>query len=131
MSSPARYAPRSVPRTARSLRSGFTISECVVAATLLGIGLVALSSSALAVQRLTNAAASRARAAALGAARLELLRGAACAHRMSGASSSEGITEHWIVAPAPGLTGLQDSLALPPDRGRAAPPLLLAETVPC
>ena len=117
----------------RSLRSrtGFTLVECLVAVTLLAVGLLGLAGTSLAVQRLTTSAARRAGAAAMAWARLERLRGTACAARASGASASHGLAESWSVAAAPGTTFVTDSLLLPPAAGRAVPPVALATGLPC
>jgi hypothetical protein len=110
---------------------GTTIAECLVAVTLLAVGLLALSTTAVAVQRLANSATLRAQAAAMGVARLESLRGVACVARAGGARVVRGIAEQWRVMPGAGFTLAADSLRLP--EGRGAPPAVVAieSALPC
>ena len=112
-------------------RAGFTIAECLVAVTLLAVGMLGLAGTALAVERLDDAAARRAAAAALAWSRTERLRGTACAARSGGASLIAGLAETWMVTAAPGITRVQDSIALPPENGRPVPPLSVVTAVPC
>jgi len=114
-----------------SSRTGFTLAECLIAVTIFAAGLVGLCGTALWVQRSTIASAGRAGAALAGSARLEALRGASCAARTAGTASWNGIVERWSIAAAPDLTLVRDSLSLPPERGAAAPPLVLEAALPC
>jgi len=112
-------------------RRGFTIAECLVAVTLLAVGLLGLAGTALAVERLSGGGARRALAAALARSRMERLRGTACTARAGGSSLTGGLAETWTVTAAPGITELHDSIALPPESGRAVPPLTVATALPC
>ncbi len=114
-----------------STRPAFTLAECLVAVTLFAVGLLALSTTVVAVQRITAAAARRAEAAALGSARLEELRGSACAARAGGAQLTHGIAEEWRVSAGPGVTLASDTMRLPPARGVAAIAVGLSAAFPC
>jgi len=115
----------------RSSRAGFTLAECLLALTLLTAGLLGVAGTALSVERLAASAQARATAAELASARLESLRGTACALRASGSASTVGIAEQWSVTAAPDLTLMRDSLAVPAGRGAPAPPLVVEGAIPC
>jgi prepilin-type N-terminal cleavage/methylation domain-containing protein len=112
-------------------RAGFTIAECLVAVTLLAVGLLGLAGTLLAVERLADGGARRATAAALAWSRAERLRGTACAARTGGTAVTAGLAETWTVTAASGITRIHDSIALPPENGRPVPPLSVTTAVPC
>jgi len=114
-----------------TIRRGFTLVECLVAVTLLAVGMLALSATTLTVERTDGRAARRDAAATLAWARLEALRGTPCAARANGGAAAGGIAEHWRVLPAPGLTLARDSLVLPPEDARTPPPIVVAAALPC
>ena len=112
-------------------RDGFTLAECLLAIVLLTAGLLGVSGTALSVERLRTAADARAAAATLAAARLDSIRGTACALRASGSASAFGIREEWSLIAGPGLTMARDSLDLPTDGGSPAPAIVLEAALPC
>jgi prepilin-type N-terminal cleavage/methylation domain-containing protein len=115
----------------RRRRRGFTIAECLVAVTLFAVGLLGLSGTALAVQRIGTDGARRAEGAALAVARLERLAATACAARAAGSAVTNGISEAWTVASAGGVTIAVDSLRLPPASGRPALTFAVGSALPC
>ena len=115
----------------RSSRAGFTLAECLLALTLLTAGLLGVAGTALSVERLGSASNARATAAVLASARLESMRGTACALRAPGSASTLGIVEQWSVDAAPDLTLVRDSLNLPAGRGAPPPAIVVEAAVPC
>ena len=115
----------------RSSRAGFTLAECLLALTLFTAGLLGLSGTALSVERLGSASNARATAAVLASARLESMRGTACALRAPGSASTLGIVEQWSVDAVPDLTLVRDSLNLPAGRGAPPPAIVVEAAVPC
>lgn len=115
----------------RRRRRGFTIAECLVAVTLFAVGLLGLSGTALAVQRIGTDGARRAEGAALAVARLELLAATPCAARAAGSAVTNGISEVWTVASAGGVTIAVDSIRLPSSRGRPAITFAVQSALPC
>lgn len=112
-------------------RPAFTLAECLVAVTLLAIGLLGLSGTSLAVERLGDAAARRSAASTLAWSRLEQLRATACVARAGGSAVTRGIAESWTAAPSPGVSLAGDSLRLPSENGRPAPAIALEGAIPC
>jgi Tfp pilus assembly protein PilV len=115
----------------RTSRAGFTLAECLLAITLFTAGLLGLAGTALSVERLASASHARATAAELASARLESLRGTACALRASGSASTVGIAEQWSLTSVPDLTLIRDSLAIPAGVGAPAPPVVVEGAIPC
>ena len=112
-------------------RRGFTIAECLVAVTLFAVGLLGISGTALAVQRIGTDGARRAEGAALAVARLERLAATSCAARTAGSAVTDGISEVWSIASAGGVTIAVDSLRLPSARNRPALTFAVATALPC
>lgn len=90
-------------------RSAFTLVELLVACFVLGTGVLALASTAVAVARLTGDAARAGLAAERGQARIEGMRATRCAPA-SGTQLAGGITEWWTTAAVPGGQALSDSV---------------------
>jgi len=78
---------------------GFSLVECLVAATLLSGGLLSLTASFGAVQRLALLGRRTAGAADVAASRFDALRTTACAAPGSGAAPGV-YAEQWTVVPA-------------------------------
>ena len=115
----------------RSTRAGFTLAECLLPLTLFTAGLLGLSGTALSVERLGSASDARASAAELASARLESLRGTACALRTAGSATTAGIAEEWSLSAVPDLTMVRDSLDVPAGRGAPAPALVVEGAIGC
>jgi Tfp pilus assembly protein PilV len=96
-------------RTLLRLRSAFTLVELLVACFVLGIGVLGLVSTSLAVARLTGDSTRAGTAVERGQARLEALRSSQCA-AAGGALMVGGIAEWWSTAPSPGGALLEDSV---------------------
>ncbi len=122
-----------MPRSLRSstIPAGFTLAECLVAITLFAVGLLGLTGTELAVERIGAAGEQRARGAATAWARLELIRSAPCAARASGAAVTSGTAERWTVVSASGATTVSDSVTLPSAAGRAPVIFALESAMPC
>lgn len=90
-------------------RAAFTLLELLAACAILGIGVLALASTAVAVARLTGDAARAGIAAERGQARVESMRAAGCA-TTSGSAVGAGVEEWWGAAPAPVGIALTDSV---------------------
>lgn len=95
--------------TAPRLRAAFTLLELLAACAVLGTGVLALASTAVAVARLTGDAARAGLAAERGQARVEAMRAAGCA-AASGSSVAAGVEEWWSSASAPSGSALTDSV---------------------
>ncbi|MGB7212809.1 MAG: prepilin-type N-terminal cleavage/methylation domain-containing protein [Gemmatimonadales bacterium] len=86
-------------------RSGFTITEVMIAVVILGVGVLALAGGAAAATRMLGQGQRTTNAAAVGAARLERLRRAANATNprctnasfASGNGTTNNVTETWTV----------------------------------
>jgi prepilin-type N-terminal cleavage/methylation domain-containing protein len=90
-------------------RRAFTLLELLAACTVLGVGVLALASTSVAIARLTGDAQRAGIAAERGQARVESMRAAGCS-ASSGAGVGNGVSEWWSAAPAaPGIS-LTDSL---------------------
>jgi prepilin-type N-terminal cleavage/methylation domain-containing protein len=129
-------APHRQAAMLRSLRpsttpAGFTLAECLVAITLFAVGLLGLTGTELAVERIGSAGEQRARGAAIAWARLEMIRSARCAARASGAAVTNGTAESWTVVTSAGATTVTDSVTLPSAAGRAPVIFALESAVPC
>jgi Tfp pilus assembly protein PilV len=96
-------------RTHRRSRNAFTLVELLVACLMLGIGVLGLASTSVAVARLTGDAARAGSAVERGHARMELLRASHCAPA-AGTLLTNGVSEWWSAAPAPGGASIQDSV---------------------
>lgn len=96
---------RTLPRP----RSAFTLVELLVACLVLGIGVLGLASTSVAVARLTGDAARAGAAVERGHARMEAMRAGGCAVA-SGTLLTGGISEWWTVTPSPGGASLNDSV---------------------
>src|SRR5688500_19301925 len=92
--------------TSRALvgRPAFTLLEVIVALVVLGVGILGLSANASLVSRLVGDGSRLTLAATVATARLEQLRALPCARVSSGAATTRGIEERWIIAPM-GTTG--------------------------
>jgi prepilin-type N-terminal cleavage/methylation domain-containing protein len=96
-------------RTLPQPRHAFTLVELLVACLVLGIGVLGLASTSVAVARLTGDAARAGAAVERGHARMEALRASYCAPA-AGTLLTGGISEWWSAAPAPGGASLSDSV---------------------
>ena len=93
----------------RRLRAAFTLVELLVACVVLGVGVLGLASTSVAVARLTGDSARAGAAVERGQAHVEVLRSAQCT-AASGTLFVGGIAEWWSAAPAPGGVMLVDSI---------------------
>ncbi len=93
----------------RTDRGGFTLVEVLVAVVMLGVGVVALASSAAISTRMIGRGKMETRAAQAAGRRLETLRLAAYStsprctagtFAAGGPVTTDGVTENWIVAGA-------------------------------
>jgi prepilin-type N-terminal cleavage/methylation domain-containing protein len=92
-------------------RSGFTITEVMIAVVILALGVLALVSGSAAATRMLSQGQRTTNAAAVAAARLERLRRAANATNprctsgnfASGNATTNGVTETWTV-PTSGIS---------------------------
>lgn len=80
--------------------SGFSLVECVVAAVLCAVGLLALSGATRAMLDLAVLGHRTAGAAEVAAARLAVLRASACASPGPGAATFGAYQERWTVTGA-------------------------------
>jgi Tfp pilus assembly protein PilV len=90
-------------------RSAFTLLELLVACFVLGTGVLALASTAVAVARLTGDAARAGSAAERGQGRVEAMRASHCAGA-SGTLVEAGITEWWTATSIAAGEALSDSV---------------------
>jgi prepilin-type N-terminal cleavage/methylation domain-containing protein len=90
-------------------RSAFTLVELLVACLVLGVGVLGLASTSVAVARLTGDSTRAGAAVERGQARLEALRSSQCA-AAGGTLIVGGIAEWWSVAPSSGGALLEDSV---------------------
>ena len=95
-------------------RPAFTLLEVIVALVVLGVGILGLSANAALVSRLLGDGSRLTLAAAVATARLEQLRALPCASASSGAATTRGIEERWVIAPmgATGTPALEVQLAV-------------------
>lgn len=96
-------------RTRPRLRTAFTLVEILVACLLLGVGVLGLASTAVAVARLTGDSARSGEAVERGQARIETLRSSQCS-AVDGTLAMRGISEWWSEVPASGGVSLADSV---------------------
>ena len=96
-------------RTLLRLRPAFTLVELLVACVVLGVGVLGLASTSVAVARLTGDSARAGAAIERGQARVEVLRSSQCA-AASGTLTVGGIAEWWSAAGTPGGATLEDSV---------------------
>jgi Tfp pilus assembly protein PilV len=96
-------------RTLPRLRAAFTLVELLVACLVLGIGVLGLASTSLAIARLTGDASRAGIAVERGQARVEALRSSQCT-ASGGTLTIAGIAEWWAAAPTPGGALLEDSV---------------------
>jgi Tfp pilus assembly protein PilV len=96
-------------RSLLRLRAAFTLVELLVACLVLGIGVLGLASTSVAVARLTGDSLRAGIAIERGQARVEALRSSQCA-ATSGTLTVGGIAEWWSAATAPGGAMLVDSV---------------------
>ena len=96
-------------RTLLRLRSAFTLVELLVACLVLGVGVLGLASTSVAVARLAGDSTRAGAAVERGQARLEALRSNRCA-AAGGTLIAGGIAEWWSVAPSSGGALLEDSV---------------------
>ena len=96
-------------RTLLRLRSAFTLVELLVACLVLGVGVLGLASTSVAVARLTGDSARAGAAIERGQARLEALRSSQCT-AAGGTLSVGGIAEWWSAAPSSSGALLEDSV---------------------
>ncbi len=97
-------------RTLLRLRSAFTLVELLVACLVLGVGVLGLASTSVAVARLTGDSTRAGAAVERGQARLEALRSRQCAAAAGGTLIAGGIAEWWSLAPSSGGALLEDSV---------------------
>jgi Tfp pilus assembly protein PilV len=91
------------------LRAAFTLVELLVACLVLGVGVLGLASTSVAIARLTGDSARAGAAVERGQARVEAMRSSRCT-TSGGTVVVGGIAEWWATAPAPGGAQLQDSV---------------------
>ena len=96
-------------RTLVRVRAAFTLLELLVACLVLGVGVLGLASTSVAVARLTGDSARAGTAVERGQARVESLRSSQCT-ASGGTVTMGGIAEWWAAAPAAGATLLEDSV---------------------
>jgi Tfp pilus assembly protein PilV len=96
-------------RTLSRSRTAFTLVELLVACLVLGIGVLGLASTSVAVARLTGDAARAGAAVERAQARMEIMRASQCA-AAAGALPTGGISEWWSAVPSPGGASLEDSV---------------------
>ena len=96
-------------RTLLRLRAAFTLVELLVACLVLGVGVLGLASTSVAIARLTGDSARAGTAIERGQARVEALRASQCT-AAGGTLTVAGIAEWWTAAPAPDGALLQDSV---------------------
>jgi Tfp pilus assembly protein PilV len=96
-------------RTPPRLRPAFTLVELIVACLVLGVGVLGLASTSVAVARLTGDSARAGTAIERGQARMEALRSSQCT-AAGGTLTMAGIAEWWSAAPSSAGALLQDSV---------------------
>jgi Tfp pilus assembly protein PilV len=96
-------------RTRLRLRTAFTLVELLVACLVLGVGVLGLASTSVAVARLTGDSTRAGTAVERGQARVEALRSSQCTGA-GGTLTMGGIAEWWAAAPSPGGALLEDSV---------------------
>jgi len=96
-------------RTHPRLRTAFTLVELLIACLLLGVGVLGLASTAVAVARLTGDSTRSGEAVERGQARMETMRSSQCV-AAGGTLTMRGISEWWSSAPAAGGASLADSV---------------------
>ncbi len=83
---------------ARRLASGFTIVEVIVAVTILGVGVIGLTSTAAVVSRQVSGGARQTLAANLKNARHERMAAARCSDAVAGDVTYRNVTERWTMS---------------------------------
>ena len=96
-------------RTPSAPRAAFTLLELLVACLVLGVGVLGLASTSVAVARLTGDSARAGTAAERAQARMEALRSSQCV-AAGGTLMAGGIDEWWSAAAAPVGAMLEDSV---------------------
>jgi prepilin-type N-terminal cleavage/methylation domain-containing protein len=81
---------------------GFTLTELVVSLFLLTVGVLAMARTATIITYQATISSRFERAAAIGQARLEMLRARGCAAAADGSAVHGAFTERWTVTPASG-----------------------------
>lgn len=95
-----------------SLRSGFALSEVLVAAFVFAVGVLALEATAASALRRMRRSSDLALAASMAQSRLETLAASRCDDVASGSDTVRGIVSSWIVEPAqePFVRGVTQTL---------------------
>jgi Tfp pilus assembly protein PilV len=96
-------------RTLSRVRAAFTLVELLVACLVLGVGVLGLASTSVAIARLTGDSMRAGAAVERGQARVEAMRSSQCT-TTAGTVVLGGIAEWWATAAAPGGAQLQDSV---------------------
>jgi prepilin-type N-terminal cleavage/methylation domain-containing protein len=78
-------------------RRAFTLVEVLIAIILLAVGVLALSSTAVAVSRQTTLGVRQNLAAKVAQSRFEWMRTRTCAQLHDSATTTRGIAEGWVV----------------------------------
>jgi Tfp pilus assembly protein PilV len=117
-------------RSHPGLRSAFTLVELLIACFVLGVGVLGLASTSVAVARLTGDSARAGAAVERGQARMETLRSSQCA-AAGGSLSMGGISEWWMAVSAPGSALLEDSVRYTEGVHHALHTVSLASEVVC
>ena len=87
------------PRIARTVRSGFTLIELMVATIIFTIGVLAMMSSAGSVMTMMGGSQRRTVAAAVADARFERMRAQSCTQHVAGTQVTQGVRETWQIVP--------------------------------
>ncbi len=93
---------------------GFSLVECLVAAVVLAIGLLAVAATVRGSQRLAREGALTARAVEAAGSRLARLSAAGCAAQ-GGSAQTGPFTETWTVAPSGAWRRARVAVAFRPD----------------
>lgn len=112
------------------LRTAFTLVELLVACMVLGIGVLALASTAVAVARLSGDSARAGAATERGQGRMEAMRAAPCIP-VSGALLTGAISEWWSASPSAGGQTIMDSVSYAEGARHAAHSETLASATWC
>jgi Tfp pilus assembly protein PilV len=111
-------------------RAAFTLVEVLLAIILIDVGLLALVATSAVLVRETNALRMRNAAYRAATNRLEQLGAAACQPAAGVATSTDGISEAWVVSvPAPRVLDVRDSVTF--SVGTATRAVVLSIRLPC